>query len=296
MIFILIFFATLAIVKPDLFVWFRGPWITYSLSLVMLAMGISTSAKDYSIVLKSPGLIFLGLLLQFTVMPLLGFGLAKLLGLPTSLAVGLILVASCPGGTASNIVCYLAKAHVPLSVVLTTFSTFLAVFVTPFWTKILSGSWIDLNPWPLVWTTSQIVLLPVALGVFFQSQFPKAVKKLEPVASPFATLLVAMIVASILAENQSGLVNLKLFTAVFLLHSLGFLFGFATRIFFPPKVAVAISIEVGMQNSGLGAVLSKQHFPDPTTALPSALSSITHSALGFLIAWICRWKKIGDGD
>lgn len=285
----------LALIHPPLFTWFKGPLITAGLGFIMLGMGLTLEVEDFRRVVRQPGRVGLGVFLQFLVMPSLGWGLAHLFKLPPPLAVGLILVACCPGGTASNVITYIAKGDVPLSVTMTTCSTLLAVIVTPLLTKVLAGAFIRVDAWGLFFSTLQVVVLPVALGLAANRYFPNAVRRILPAAPFVAVIFIVLIVSSIVGAGKAHILSagLRLIGAVFCLHLFGFLFGYllARLRSHDELTARTISIEVGMQNSGLGVVLARKNFVDPLTAIPSAISSVFHSIIGSALAAV--WRKRG---
>lgn len=289
---VLLGIAGLGFVSPEWIVWFKGAWITYSLGLIMLGMGLSLQVEDFLRIFRQPKPILIGTALQYSIMPLLGDALGYWFGLPEAYAVGLILVACCPGGTASNVITFLAKANVPLSVTLTSVSTILGILFTPALVAYFIGSRLEVDRMGLVLTTFQVILLPVGLGLFLKSFFPRATEKTKDVFPVLSVLLIAMIVASIIASGKETILksDYRIFLAVVCLHVGGFGLGgiFAWVLTRETKISQTISIEVGMQNSGLGAVLAKTHFLDPNTAIPSALSSLTHSLLGSLFATYFR--------
>lgn len=287
--------SVLALFRPEIFTWFTGPMITAGLGIIMLGMGLTLSPRDFTEVGRRPGTVLAGFALQYTVMPLLGWSLASLFRLPAPLAAGLILVACCPGGTASNVVTYLAKGDVPLSVTMTACSTLLAVLMTPFLTLLLAGSRVDVSFWGLTASTFQVVILPVAAGAAMNSYLPGPTRKVLPAAPFLAVLLITLIVASIVGAGREKIfeAGFQLLGAVISLHVLGFLLGYAaSKALFKEEIAArTISIEVGMQNSGLGVVLARANFIDPMTAVPSALSSVFHSLIGSFLAALWRKKK-----
>jgi BASS family bile acid:Na+ symporter len=288
-----VFIASLAaIVRPGLFTWFSGPLIPVGLAIIMLGMGLTLEPEDFRRVATRPGLVLTGVGLQYTVMPGMGWSVATLLSLPTPYAVGLILVACCPGGTASNVISYLARADVPLSVTMTTISTVLAVVATPALTALLAGSRIDVPAWGLLVSTIQVVVLPVVLGVAlkrYASTFTRAILPAAPLA---AVVMITLIVASIIGAGRAEIIAAgpRLVAAVFLLHAGGFFFGYALSwLIARDRIAArTISIEVGMQNSGLGVVLARQNFASPLFAIPSAISSLFHSLIASALAAVWR--------
>lgn len=285
--------CTLALFYPPLFTWFSGPFIVWGLAIIMLGMGITLSIDDFRAVARMPKAVAAGFIGQYTIMPFLGWAIAHALKLPEQFAAGLILVACCPGGTASNVVTFLAKGNVALSVLMTMCSTFAAVFMTPILTKWLAGTFIPVDAWGLFLSTVQVVLLPLIIGLVLHHYTPRLVHFVLPAAPLVSVITIALICASIIGQSadvimQSGVL---LLLAVFLLHAGGFSLGylFAKLFGYDKMVARTISIEVGMQNSGLGAVLAKKHF-SVMAAAPCAISSVFHSVIGSLLAAIWRLR------
>lgn len=286
--------GALALVQPALFTWFSGQFIVWGLATIMLGMGLTLSVEDFKRVLKMPKAIAAGFLAQYSLMPFLGWAIAGALPLGQHMAVGLILVACCPGGTASNVVTFLARADVPLSVLMTMCTTFAAVVMTPLLTKFLAGAIVPVDAPGLFLSTVQVVLLPLVLGLGLHHYAPKLVTKVLPAAPLVSVIFITLIVASVIGQNaqpirESGAV---LLLAVFLLHAGGFAlgYGFAKLFGYDRIVCRTISIEVGMQNSGLGVVLAKKHFPGTLAPVPCAVSSVFHSVIGSLLAAWWRWR------
>jgi BASS family bile acid:Na+ symporter len=230
-----------------------------------------------------------GFVAQFLIMPVAGWGVATALQLETPLAVGLILVACCPGGTASNVVTAIARADVALSVVMTTCSTLGAVVLTPLLTKLLAGRLVAVDGVGLFVSTLQVVVLPVAAGVALNRLFPRVVRGVLPVAPLVSVVTIALVCASVVGQNAELVRSAgpRLLAAVAAVHGLGFGLGhLAARLLgYDRTVARTIAIEVGMQNSGLGVVLAQRHFPaEPLTAVPCAISSVVHSVIGSTLA------------
>ncbi len=284
--------GVLALFEPGWFTWFKGPAIVGGLAVIMLGMGVTLSLDDFKAVLKMPGAVAVGFVAQYLIMPFLGWTIARLLRLPGPFAVGLILVSCCPGGTASNVVAYLARANVGLSVLMTMCSTFGAVFMTPLLTNWLVGTRVPVDGWGLFLSTVQVVLLPVLAGLALHQFFPRLVKSVLPVAPLVSVVAIALICASIIGQNARDIRESggRLLVAVALLHAGGFSLGYLfARIFgYEALVCRTVSIEVGMQNSGLGVVLARRHFADPLTPVPCAISAVFHSIIGSLMAGIWR--------
>ncbi len=293
--------AGLALWRPETATWFQPTWIPFFLGVIMLSMGLTLEFQDFARVLKIPRAILAGVGLQYTIMPLLAFFLARAFHLQIDYVIGLVLVACCPGGTASNVVCFIARINVALSVSLTTVSTLLAVLMTPLLTtwlihslsEELLGTAIEVDTLGLLIDTFQVVVLPVLAGVLLNRWFHDGVKKINAY-TPFAAVLsIVFIVDFILAAKKDAIVatGLPLLAAVVTLHALGFLLGYglARLLRFDNRDAQTVSVEVGMQNSGLATELARTNFPGFGLAtVPGALSALTHCILGSLVAGLCR--------
>ncbi|MCO5553438.1 hypothetical protein L7F22_006959 [Adiantum nelumboides] len=281
-----------ALAKPNAFAWIRGGWQIFGLTITMLGMGMTLSFEDFGAAFSMPKELLAGVLLQYTVMPSAGAFFSHLFQLPPHYAAGLVLVACCPGGTASNVVTYLSRGNVALSVIMTSVSTFLAVVMTPFLTAKLAGQYVAVDATALFVSTLQVVLLPVLGGVAMAHYFPKFVSRISPIAPLVAIIAVAGLCASAIAQNSQAILSSggQILLAVCCLHAAGFFFGYLLSRFlgFQDSIARTISIEVGMQNSVLGVVLANQHFSNPLSAVPCAVSSVCHSILGSFIAAMWR--------
>src|SRR5438552_3930398 len=283
-----------ALVHPPLFTWFGNEWITWGLAVIMLGMGITLSVDDFKAVMKMPRAVAAGFAAQYLIMPFLGWTVARGLKLPTAYAVGVILVGCCPGGTASNVVNYLARANVALSVLMTMCSTFGAIIMTPLLTQWLAGTLVPVPAWGLFLSTVQVVLVPLIIGLALHHLTPRLVTTVLPVAPLVSVLAIVLICASIVGSSAEQVKKSGglLLLAVFLLHAGGFFLDylFARALGYDRIISRTISIEVGMQNSGLGAVLARRHFSDPLTALPCAISATFHSVIGSILAGIWRLR------
>jgi bile acid:Na+ symporter, BASS family len=287
--------GVIAMLHPPCFIWFRGQAIVWGLAIIMLGMGVTLSVADFKRVLSMPRAIATGFFAQFLIMPFLGWGIAHVLKLDTAFAVGLILVACCPGGTASNVVTYLARANVALSVLMTMSTTFGAIVLTPLLTKWLAGTYIDVNGWALFLDVVKVVLAPLLLGLALHHAAPRVVTRVLPAMPLVSVLTIVLIVSSVIGQNEA---NIKksgglLLGAVFLLHAGGFALGhmFARLFGYEEIIRRTIAIEVGMQNSGLGVVLAQNNFPHlPATATPCAISAVFHSVIGSVLAAVWRFR------
>lgn len=292
-----LFSGALALAHPGWFTWFGGDFITWGLAVIMLGMGITLTVGDLKRVLKMPRAVGIGFTAHYTIMPFLGWGIAHLLKLETQLAVGLILVSCCPCGTASNVVNYLARSNVALSVLMTMCSTLGAIVMTPLLTKWLAGKYVPVDAVGLFLSTLKIVLAPVIGGVVLNRYAPRLVKLVLPVSPLISVLAITLICASIIGSSAKEFARSggELILAVFLLHSGGFFLGyFASRLLRCDELTSrTISVEVGMQNSGLGAALARDHFTAlPLAALPCAISATFHSMIGSILAGIWRARPV----
>lgn len=284
----------IALWHPPALTWFNRPWIVWGLGIIMLGMGLTLRFEDFRAVAKTPRPIALGVGAQYLVMPFLGWAIAGLLGLPKEFQVGLILVGCCPGGTASNVVTYLARAHLPLSVLMTMVSTFAAIFMTPLLTDALVGARAPVDPWGMFLTTVKIVLAPLLVGLTLRQRFPQTVAVVSVGTPLISVIFIALICGSILGSSAETLRahGIQLITAVFLLHLGGFTLGYwIARLFgYEEAIRRTVSIEVGMQNSGLGSALATTHF-NLMTAAPCSVSAAMHSVIGSFLAAL--WRRRG---
>lgn len=286
--------AALAMWHPPSFAWFSGQWIVWALTLVMLGMGFTLSLDDFRRLFKMPGSLALGFVAQYTIMPLAGWGIARGLQLESGFAVGLILVACCPGGTASNVITYLARANVALSVVLTMASTLMAFVMTPLWCKTLAGQYVPVDALGLCLSTLQVVVAPVLIGVFLNWRFPRAVSHAAVFGPVVSVVAIVFITGGIVAVSAASVMaNFgRLALAAFLLHLLGFALGYTVSrlLRYPADVARTVSIEVGMQNGGVAAMLARKNFPtEPLAAVPAVFSGVIQNLLGALVA--AYWRR-----
>mgnify|MGYP000011153750 FL=1 len=278
--------AAIALFMPWTFTW-PAKYVTYLLGIVMFGMGMTLRFEDFKLVFKRPKDVFIGALAQFTIMPALAWVLATLFQLPPELAVGVILVGTCPGGTSSNVMTYLARGDVALSVSMTMTTTILAPIVTPILSWWLAGAWIDISLQAMMISIIQVVVVPIALGIIinkFFGDFVRKAIKLLPLISVIAIVLIVGGVVSVSAQKimETGL----LIMAVVILHNmLGYALGFAIAKALKMDMAKskAISIEVGMQNSGLATSLAMMHF-GAVAAIPGAIFSVWHNISGSLAA------------
>ncbi|OOF59008.1 bile acid:sodium symporter family protein [Rodentibacter myodis] len=281
-----IIFAILAFLFPTEFKIF-APYIPYLLGLVMFGMGITLTFNDFGEVAKHPKAVFIGVVGQFVIMPAIAFCLAKAFSLPSDLAVGVILVGSCPGGTSSNVMTYLAKGNTALSVACTTISTLLSPLLTPAIFYVLASQWLDINASAMFMSVLKMVLFPIFLGLIVRSLFKNLITQASQITPLISVISIVLILAAVVAVSKDKIVEsgLFIFSVVVLHNCLGYLIGFLAAQLFKLNTAdsKAIAIEVGMQNSGLGAALAAAHF-NPIAAVPSALFSFWHNVSGPILA------------
>jgi len=300
-LFIALLGAFAALLQPSLFIWIR-PFIPLLLGLIMFAMGTTVTGHELSDVWLKRRFVFLGLLLQFSVMPLLAVLLSWGLRLPEEFLVGMIIVGSCPGGTASNVIVYLFRGNVALSVAMTLLSTLAAPLLTPGLVYLLLHRSVELSFFSLLLSVLQVVALPLLLGMLVRRYFSDAVSRAQGVFPGMSVIAITLIVASVVALQQKQILGfpLLLVIAVMLHNLLGIAAGYSVSRIAGGKhdECRTVAIEVGMQNSGLGVALAHAFFP-AAAALPAALFSLWHNLSGMLFArfWSGGNKKSGQpGD
>ena len=270
-----------------------GTFISVLLGIVMFGMGLATKLEDFKVVFSRPWDIAVGCAAQFTVMPALAWTLARLFGLDEALTVGVVLVGCCPGGTASNVITYLAKGDLALSVGMTGVSTLLAPLLTPALTLLLAGRTVDVNAYGMFVNILWVVILPILLGLAAKRFFPNATERAVRFMPTVSSVAIAVIIALVVAANAKRLWagGVTIFIVV-ILHNvcglaLGYLIAAALRLAEPKRRALCI--EVGMQNSGLAASLAAVHFAAyPMAAVPGAIFSVWHNVSGAFVARLFR--------
>jgi len=287
----IIIFSALAYFNPSYFADLRT-LIVPTLGIIMFGMGVTLTVDDFKRVFLRPKDIGVGVITQYTAMPFLGFVLAKIFGLDPLLAAGVVLVGSCPGGTSSNVMTYLAKGDVAFSVTMTSVSTILSPVMLPFLMYIYAGQWINVPVLKLFISTVQIILLPVGLGLLLRMLIRDKIKYVLPILPSVSAAAIIFIVAVIVAANSSSIATVGLLVAVIaIIHNiLGFSLGYWVARFFGMDVtrARAVSIEIGMQNSGLAVALANTYF-GALAALPGAIFSVWMNISGSALAW--WWRR-----
>ena len=281
--------AAVSLLMPASFLWIDTWAINPLLGVIMFGMGLTLSPHDFRIVLSRPKDILIGCLAQFTVLPLLAWGLTWAFALPKELALGVMLVGCCPGGTASNVITYLAKGDLALSVGMTATSTLLAPVLTPLLVWLLAGTMVDVNTLGMLQSIVYVVIAPIIVGLLCQRFLPELTKSVVPYLPAFSSIVIALTVGVVVSHNADRLLMGGLIVIlVVMMHNLlglstGFLIGKLLHI--PKPKCVALSIEVGMQNSGLASSLAVLHFAAyPLAAIPGAIFSVWHNISGALAA------------
>lgn len=268
-----------------------APAVNPLLGIVMFTMGLTLRPVDFGMVAKRPLPVLLGVIAQFVIMPLVALLVVFILGLPPEIAAGVILVGCAPGGTASNVVAYLARGDVALSVTMTSVSTLLAPLLTPILTLWLAGQYLPVAAGPMALTIVQIVLVPVILGVVVRLLLTNLVTRLLPILPWLSVLTIATIVAIVVSGSADRIIEagLLVLAAVILHNAIGMALGYGAAALFrlPLPSRRTVAIEVGMQNSGLAAGLAAQYM-NPLAALPGAVFSVWHNVSGALFALICQ--------
>lgn len=283
--------AVIAFIAPEPFLIFGG-YITILLGIVMFGMGLTLKAVDFKLVITNPVPVIIGVCAQYVIMPLSAFLIAYIMNLPAELAAGLVLLGSVPGGTASNVMVYLAKGNVPLSITMTSFSTLLAPIATPIILLLLAGKWMPVDPIAMFTSIIQVIIIPIILGIIIRRVVPQIVEKSINVIPLISVVAIMIIVSAVVAGNVDTIASAGsiIFAAVVLHNAFGLLFGYITArvLGLDESNRRAISIEVGMQNSGLGVALATAHF-GPLAALPSVLGAVWHNISGPILA--TYWSK-----
>ena len=285
--------AMIALAFPNAFLLLRPTLINYLLGVVMFGMGLTLNLHDFRIVFSRPKDVIIGCLAQFTIMPLLAWALAWVFRLDEALALGVVLVGCCPGGTASNVITYLAKGDLALSVGMTGVSTLLAPLLTPLLTWALAGKSIHVDVASMILSILWVVILPIIVGLLVKWLWPKFTEEATDYLPAFSTIAIALIVAIVISANADKLLAGGLIIVlVVVLHNicglgLGYLIGHLLGLASQKKRA--ISIEVGMQNSGLASSLAATHFAAyPLATIPGAIFSVWHNLSGAAVAYLYR--------
>ena len=294
---LIIIFSVIAFFYPKGFSWATN-YTTMFLGAAMFGMGLTIKAEDFRIVFTRPKDLCIGFILQYTVMPLAAFALAKAFGLSADLALGVILVGCCPGGTASNVITYVAKGDVPLSVGMTIVSTLLAPLCTPVLVYFLAGSWVEVSLVTIMISVVKVVLIPVLAGILIYRIFPKQVDAVREMLPLVSVIAIVMIISGIVGSNAEKIMTcgLLVMVVVAIHNTIGLALGTvaAKLMKLEEKKVTAIGIEVGMQNSGLAISLATANFAaNPLATLPGAIFSVWHNISGTIYAGI-RNRRVDE--
>lgn len=290
---IIIAFSVWAFFWQEGFAWTTN-YTSVFLGVAMFGMGLTIKMGDFQVVFSHPKEVIIGCLAQYTIMPLIAWLLAVVFQLPNDLVIGVILVGCCPGGTASNVITYIAGGDVALSVGMTIVSTLIAPLMTPLLVYILAGAWVDVSFWAMVISVVKVILIPVLLGIIVRRLFGKQIQKISEILPLISVVSIVMIISGIVAINAQKIVNCGILVlCVVALHNLfGMILGLLVSKVFHVEYckATAIAIEVGMQNSGLAVTLATANFAaNPLATLPGAIFSVWHNISGSIFASIrCR--------
>ena len=295
---IIIAFSALALWQPWIFSWV-APHISTMLGIIMLGMGMTLHWQDFSHVLRHPRDLGLGLVVQFGCMPLLAFALCHVFALPPEM--GMILVGTAPGGTASNVLTFIARGDVAFSVAMTAAATLVSLLLTPPLTWLLGGVWVPVDMGGLFWSIVKIVLVPVLLGLLLHHFQRGLVDRLMPFLPLASALVITLVIAGIIAVNAQNILSAgpAIFAAVIAHNLLGLAVGWfaACRLRFAPSRRRALAIEIGTQNSGLATALALAHFT-PAAAIAGALFSVWQNISGALLSnfWATRPVTSDSGE
>ena len=285
--------AALALFAPDTCLWVQTGWINPLLMVVLFGMGLTMDVSDFAVVFQHPRDCLVGVLGQYVVMPLLAFAIGSMLGLDTALLAGLVLVGTCPGGTASDVMSYLAKGDVALSVSITAVNTALAPFLTPIITLLLLQTTVNVDVVSMFVSILQVAIIPIALGLVINRLLPQFTQSVSDVLPLVSVVAICLIIAAVVSHNAGQIfgAGLSVFAAVILLNLAGYAFGYgigkACGMTLPRRKA--LSLEIGMQNSGLATSLALTVFPEMAlAAVPGAVFSVWHNISGSLLASVFR--------
>lgn len=281
--------AALALFLPKTCLWIQTSWINYLLMIVMFGMGLTLRPEDFKIVFQHPKNIILGCIAQFTIMPLLAFLLGNMFSLETGLLAGVMLVGICPGGTSSNVITYLSKGDVALSVGMTTINTLLAPILTPAITWLALRTSVSVDIMSMFLSIIKVIIIPIAAGFIINRYWGEYTDKISEILPAISVIAIALIVGAVISHNAQSILatGIVVFAIVILLNLLGYVLGFLLGTIFglslPQKKA--LSIEIGMQNSGLATSLAGTAFPNLSMAtVPGAIFSVWHNISGAILA------------
>lgn len=285
--------AALALFVPKSSMWIQTSWVNYLLMVVMFGMGLTMKLSDFGVVFSRPKDIIIGCSAQFIIMPLLAFALGKTFGLERSLLVGVMLVGTCPGGTASNVITYLSKGDVSLSVGMTSVNTLLSPLLTPALTYLFLRTSVHVDVKAMIFSIIQVVAVPIGLGILINKLMPKVCEKIKDILPCISVTAICLIIAAVVSHNSEKILSTGavIFAVVILHNLLGYVCGYLVGVLFKMDISrkKAVAIEIGMQNSGLATTLAGSAFPDLSMAtVPGAIFSVWHNISGAVLAGVFR--------
>ncbi len=285
--------AALALFVPKSSLWIQTSWVNYLLMVVMFGMGLTMKLSDFGVVFSRPKDIIIGCSAQFIIMPLLAFALGKTFGLERSLLVGVMLVGTCPGGTASNVITYLSKGDVSLSVGMTSVNTLLSPLLTPALTYLFLRTSVHVDVKAMIFSIIQVVAVPIGLGILINKLLPKVCEKIKDILPCISVTAICLIIAAVVSHNSEKILSTGavIFAVVILHNLLGYVCGYLVGVLFKMDISrkKAVAIEIGMQNSGLATTLAGSAFPDLSMAtVPGAIFSVWHNISGAVLAGVFR--------
>ena len=285
--------AALALFVPKSSLWIQTSWVNYLLMVVMFGMGLTMKLSDFGVVFSRPKDIIIGCSAQFIIMPLLAFALGKTFGLERSLLVGVMLVGTCPGGTASNVITYLSKGDVSLSVGMTSVNTLLSPLLTPALTYLFLRTSVHVDVKAMIFSIIQVVAVPIGLGILINKLMPKVCEKIKDILPCISVTAICLIIAAVVSHNSEKILSTGavIFAVVILHNLLGYVCGYLVGVLFKMDISrkKAVAIEIGMQNSGLATTLAGSAFPDLSMAtVPGAIFSVWHNISGAVLAGVFR--------
>ena len=296
----------LSFFSPNMFSWVLGSINGFNilnilLGVILFGMGTTLQVSSFVNVFKRPKEILLGISIQYIIMPLLALMLASIFSLDTALTIGVILVGTVPGGTASDVITFLAKGDLALSVSLTAISTVISPILTPLITFLLIGNRISFNPMSMFISIVQIVIIPIVLGLLINYKFPNFAEKLKEILPAVSSIVICLIIGGVLGVNKEAIISTSwiIMLVIILQFSLAILLGLGASYLsgMKSKQSITVAIELAFQNSGLSTSLAKTHFPDLALAtVPGAIYSVWQNFAGALLAYLFRKYYIKEDE
>ena len=289
----IILIAALALFVPKSCIWIQSSWVNYLLIIVMFVMGLNMNLEDIAVVFTKPRDLILGCVVQYVAMPVLAFGLGKMFFLDEELLAGLIILGCCPGGTASNVMTYLSKGESAFSIGMTAVTNLLSPVITPVLTYLFLRKTISVDVKSMILAIIFVVIVPLLLGMVINRILSRLTENVKYILPSVADIAIFLIVASTVSHNSDRIraTGIKIIIAAILLNLLGYLFGyiFGSSFMMKMKRKKALTLEIGMQNSGMATSLAVAAFPGMAmAAVPAAVFSVWQYVSGAVLAGIFR--------